>query len=76
MRFEVLTAVKVSMLVLWLVTSCGIVSYIYMNVFKMAVMCSSETLVSAYEITRRYNPEGQHRRHSLRIPSLMDNTDV
>jgi hypothetical protein len=54
-RFEVLTAVKMSMLVFWVVTPCGLVA------LKMEAVCSRETLVSTYKSTRRYDPEYEYR---------------
>jgi hypothetical protein len=33
----------------------------------MEAVCSSETLVSTYKFTRRYNPEVQHRRRSTYV---------
>jgi hypothetical protein len=52
-RFEVLTAVKISMSVFLVVTACT-------SALNMEVVCSSETLVSTYRSTRRYNSEDQH----------------
>jgi hypothetical protein len=52
MRFEVLTAVKMSMLVFSVVPPA----------LKMEALCASETLV--YKFTRRYNPEYQHQQFS------------
>jgi hypothetical protein len=40
-----------AMLVFWIVRC---------SVLKMEAVCSSETLVSTYKSTRRYNPEDQH----------------
>jgi hypothetical protein len=48
MKFEILAAAKMPMLVFWFVN------------LKMEAVCSSEKLVSTYKSTRRYNPEGQH----------------
>jgi hypothetical protein len=45
----------VSMLVLWDVMSCGLKSDL-----KIKTVCSSETLVSTYKFTCRYNPEDQY----------------
>jgi hypothetical protein len=64
MKSEVLTAVKMSLLVFWVVTPCGLAGR-YQRFegsysLKMETMCSSETLVST-ESTRRYNPEDKHR---------------
>jgi hypothetical protein len=51
LRFEVLTAVKMQMLVLWVVTPCGLVGkyqgfgaiYCVHPAMKMEAVCSSET---------------------------------
>jgi hypothetical protein len=50
---EVLTAVNISMLLFWVVTSCGLVG----KYLKTETVCFFETLVSTYEYTRRHNPE-------------------
>jgi hypothetical protein len=38
---------------------------------KMQAVCSSETLVSSYKLTSRYNPEDQHRHISDDIQLLL-----
>jgi hypothetical protein len=53
-RFEVLTVVKMSMLVFWIVMLCGL------EALKMERVCFSETLVSTYKSTWCYNPEDQY----------------
>jgi hypothetical protein len=65
-RFEVLTAVKMSMLVFWVVTPCGLVRRYQrfgetycLQLLYMETVCFSETLVSAYKSTWSYNPEDQ-----------------
>jgi hypothetical protein len=45
-----------SMLVFCVVTPRGLVSAL-----KMEAVCLSETFISTYNSTRRYNPEDQHR---------------
>jgi hypothetical protein len=55
-RFEVLTAVKMMILLFWVVTPCRLVG------LKMETVCFSETLASTDESTRRQNPE-QHRHY-------------
>jgi hypothetical protein len=52
-RFQVLMAVKMSLLVFWIVMLCGLVgrNQHLENIFsalKMESVCSSETLVSIY----------------------------
>jgi hypothetical protein len=44
-RYEVLMAMKMSLLIFWVVTPCGLVGSTNVSIF-MAV-CSSETLVSS-----------------------------
>jgi hypothetical protein len=77
MRSVVLTAVKMSMLVFWVVTPCGLVgryqrfrgTYCLLlqgflspsSAPKMEALCFSETLVSTFKSTRRYYLEDQHR---------------
>jgi hypothetical protein len=57
--FEVLTAVSTKMAVFWVVAPCNLVAE-----FPIALMMeaarTSETLVSFYQTTRRYNPEDSH----------------
>jgi hypothetical protein len=48
MRFEVLTVVKMSVLVFWVVTLCGLVG---------GHQFSSEMLVSTYKSSQCHNPE-------------------
>jgi hypothetical protein len=48
MRFEVLTAVKMSM-------------FSFLAALKIDAVCSSETLISSYKPTWRYKSEDQHR---------------
>jgi hypothetical protein len=43
MRFEVLTVVKLSMLVFWDVTPCGLVGRHQRFALKIEVVCFSET---------------------------------
>jgi hypothetical protein len=65
MKFKFLTAVKMSMLVFWVVTPFELVGrYQRFRGPEDGAVCSSETLISAYKFTRRYNPEDQHR-HKL-----------
>jgi hypothetical protein len=49
MRFEVLTVMKMLMLVFWVVAA-----------LKVEAVCSSETLVSIYKSTWYYYPEDHH----------------
>jgi hypothetical protein len=65
MRFEVLTAVKMSMLVFWVVTMCGLVGRYQrlgetVSIFR-AEVCFSKTLFYTYKFKRIYDPEEQHR---------------
>jgi hypothetical protein len=66
MRFEVLTAVKMSMLVFWDVTLCGLVA----DALKMEAICSFETLVSTYKSARHCNSEVQRRQLVQRYSDL------
>jgi hypothetical protein len=52
-RFEDLTAVKMTMLHLWVVRPS--------SALKMKTVCFSEKFVSTYESTQRHNPDEQHR---------------
>jgi hypothetical protein len=62
-RFEFLTAVKMLMLLLWVVTPCGLVGrYQRPEVLKLETVCFSETLVSTDESARRHNLEEQYRK--------------
>jgi hypothetical protein len=58
MRFEVLTAAKMSMLFFWVVTPCEL---------KIEAVCSSETLVSTCGFTGRYKPKDQYRHELILI---------
>jgi hypothetical protein len=66
-RFEVLTAVKIA-LVFWAVPPCEIIYIpaVWRNILpqfsalKIAVLHSSETLVSTYKSMCHYSPEDQH----------------
>jgi hypothetical protein len=55
-KFEVLTAVKVSMFVFWVITSCGLVRRY--ESFGGSMFLRN---VGTYKSTRRYYPEDQHR---------------
>jgi hypothetical protein len=69
MRFEVLTAVKMTMLFLWVVMSYRLVGRYQRfgeTALNMETVCFSETLVSTYESTR-HNPEDQHRQFFFSI---------
>jgi hypothetical protein len=58
---EVITAVTMSIFVLWVVTPCGLVDVSEehtVSVFRAEL--SSGSLVSTYKSTRRYNPERRH----------------
>jgi hypothetical protein len=59
MKDEVLVAVKMSNLIF-----CA-------DAMRMEAVCSSETLVSTYKSTRRYNPENEQR-HRNRISERRD----
>jgi hypothetical protein len=73
MRFEVLRAVKISMLVFWVVMPCGLVGryqrfggkYCFIlqvtPAMKMKAGCSIEALVSTDKSTLCCNPEHQQR---------------
>jgi hypothetical protein len=70
-RFDVLTAVKTSMLVFWVVTPCGLVGrYKRLGetyctwVLKTETWCFSETSVRTYKSAQRYSPEDQHRQQA------------
>jgi hypothetical protein len=54
MRFEVLTAVKMSMLVFCIVKPCALVG------LKMKAVWFSEMLIFTYKSTWHYSPEDQH----------------
>jgi hypothetical protein len=56
MKFEVLMAVKISIVVFLVVTSCGLVYAFQHFALKMDTIRSSETLVTT-QITQRHNPE-------------------
>jgi hypothetical protein len=60
--FEALTAVRMTMLLSWVVTPCRRVdTNVTSSALKMETVCFSETLVSTYESARRRIPE--KRRH-------------
>jgi hypothetical protein len=59
MRFEVLMAVEVLMLVFQVEMPCGLV--------KMEAVCFCEMLVSTYKFTKHYHPEDQHQQGNTRI---------
>jgi hypothetical protein len=72
MRFEVLTAVKMLMLVFWIVTPCGLVGRyqrfggtycLHLQVFSPKAVCSSQTLVSTYKSTQHFNLKTKINRH-------------
>jgi hypothetical protein len=70
-RFEALTAVKMSMLVFWVVTPCGLVGRYSTNVseeYTASIFRVEDggimflrNVGTTYKFTRRYNPENQHR---------------
>jgi hypothetical protein len=78
-RFQGLTAVKISALFSRVVKSCGLVNtqvpafrrkappssseLSASSSLKKEAVCFSETLVSTYETTRRHNPEEQRRHY-------------
>jgi hypothetical protein len=78
-RFEVLTAVKMSILIFWVVTPRGRIRRyqrfeetfcLPSSILKEEAVCSSETLLPAYKSTRRYNPEdgrGQNKVIFIRV---------
>jgi hypothetical protein len=49
MRLEVLTVMKMSRLVFWVIMPCGL-----LEALKMETVCFSETLVSTYKSTGDY----------------------
>jgi hypothetical protein len=57
MRVEVIKAVKMSMLVFLV---CVVV-LTPSSALKMQTVCFSETLVSTYDSTQRFDPDEQHR---------------
>lgn len=60
--FEVLTAVKKSMIFICFVTPCGLVCMsVPTSALQMEAVYSCKTLVSTWQSTWRYNPEDQHR---------------
>lgn len=73
MRFVVLMAVKMSILFFWVVTPWGLVGRTLtfrrkilllssgINFLKIETICSSEILVSSYNLTWSFNPEHKHR---------------
>jgi hypothetical protein len=72
MRFDISTAVKIHILILWVMAPCILVgdtnvleehtTILPFLMLELAV-CSFKTSVLAYQTTRRYNPE----EHSIRI---------
>jgi hypothetical protein len=65
MKFEVIMAVKMSILVFWVFTPCGLADRTNVSekntasTFRAGGLCSSETLRSTYttyKSTRHYNP--------------------
>lgn len=63
-RPEVLTAVKMSMLIFWVVPPCGLVSgQKRSSTLKTETINYFETLVSTGEPTRRQNPQYHHHHH-------------
>jgi hypothetical protein len=62
MKYDVLTAVKMSMLVFWAATPCRCLHLQGRDLaLKMEVVYFSETLVSTYKPTWCFYPEDQHR---------------
>jgi hypothetical protein len=61
MRFDVLTEESMSMFLFWVVTPCGLVGrhqrFGWIYGLKIDAVSSSETLVSSYKPTRRYDSE-------------------
>jgi hypothetical protein len=61
--FEVLTAVKMTMLLFWVVTPCRLEGmYKRFRGLKMEKVSVSETLVSTYEPTLRHSPEHREKK--------------
>jgi hypothetical protein len=70
-RFEVLTAVKTSIMVFWVMTRRGlVVGYHSLFTLKTEAIRSSETLVTSYKTTVRHNPE-DHSRHPVYVGCLV-----
>jgi hypothetical protein len=82
MMFEVLTALKILMLVFWVVMPCGLVGRHQRfggacclhrtSGMKMEVVRSSETLVSTCKSSRRYNANDQSL-HQRMMPTVNNN---
>jgi hypothetical protein len=54
------------MAVFWVVAPCSLVEIYQFIALMMEAARSSETLVSFYQTTRRYNPEDSHLRTNRR----------
>jgi hypothetical protein len=79
MRFVVLAAVKISVFVfrggtpggsVRIFQCFGRVRYFHLHnssALKMEAVCPSETLVSIYKSTWRYNPEDKHEKDEVQI---------
>jgi hypothetical protein len=52
LTFEVLTMMKISIVVFWVVTQCGLVDVYQCLTLKMEAIRSSETLLTTYKTTR------------------------
>jgi hypothetical protein len=60
MKFKVLTAVKMSLFVFWIVTLSGLVYVVDTTVSMKRTICISEMLVSTYKPPQHFNPEDRH----------------
>jgi hypothetical protein len=62
---------KMYLLVFWVVSRVGKrfggICCLRLAALKMEAVCTSETLISSYKSTRRYNPEDQHREKAIII---------
>jgi hypothetical protein len=70
MRFEVLTAVKISIMVFWVVTPCGLAGtyHRFGGTYCPEDGCSMfvQSLIFNYKSARRHNPKDQHRQDFLK----------
>lgn len=70
---EVLTAVKMSMIVFWVLMPCGLTGT-HSSVRKYCLhlqVYASEMLVSPYKFTLRYNPEDQTRNETVKSKKII-----
>jgi hypothetical protein len=82
MKFDILTEVKMLILVFRVLMPCGLVGRyqrfsktLIFSGLKMEIVCFCKILVSTYKSTQHYNPEDQYR-HEMCFyrPSMANNT--